>query len=408
MGWSRSEAEELLRRAFPWGAHVTVQGGSEFVAIRYTVQEIDEGNDAAVVMFERSPGDTVQRVTRVALEAATRFGVLELGGGARVRQPEVDDLHYLASPFRDLIGPQSPGESGWTARMRLHQSWWRTFRLRTPFGTGPQKDSTKRYGNMLDADGDARGLNFLTQEGREAYDQRVALSTAGVHPFRTRRNLLASQPMAFNVFGHLSSYPDLASGLFRALLGSDEVAEVTSIELERLSTALGDRTAFDAFATYRRPDSTAACVAIETKLTEPFSQDAYDWGAYVAHPAFDSGVWNTTDTATLGDRRWSQLWRNHLLARAESTAHPKLGPSTVLIVHHPLDPHCRTNVDGYRQLLQDPATVKAVDLGGIRDALSDLVKGDDYQGRWLTDLSDRYLNLRLSDPLVELRRHDAS
>lgn len=198
--------------------------------------------------------------------------------------------------------------------MRLHQSWWRTFRLRVPFGTGPQKGSEKAYGNMIDADGDVAGLNFLSHEAQDAYDQRVAVTTAGVEAFRTRRHLMASQPLAFNLFGHLSKHLDLATGLLRLLLGTDEVGEVTSIEIERLSASLGDRTAFDVFATYTRPGGSSACIAIETKLTEPFSQHDYDWTAYLAHSAFDPTVWRTTDTACLGDRRWSQLWRNHLLA----------------------------------------------------------------------------------------------
>jgi hypothetical protein len=78
--------------------------------------------------------------------------------------------------------------------------------------------------------------------------------------------------------------------LFQRLLSNSEVSAVTSIEIERLSDALGDRTAFDAFVTYRRPDGAHACVAVETKLTEPFSQQAYDWTRYVAHGVRRDGV----------------------------------------------------------------------------------------------------------------------
>lgn len=400
--WSLPDAEALLRRALPWGAHVRVTSGSDFVAVRYEACEHDFSNEAVTIRFERDPGDTLQRVTRAQLESAATAGILMPDAGAQIRQPEVTDLHLLASPFRDLVGPQSRGESGWIARMRLHQSWWRTFRLRVPFGTGPRRGSSQPYGNMLDAAGDSRGLNFLTQEAREAYDARVEIAAAGVEPFRTRRHLMASQTMAFNVFGHLSKHLDLATELLRVLLGNDEVGAVTSIEIERLSAALGDRTAFDAFAMYERPDGTPACLAIETKLTEPFSQQHYDWDRYVAHSAFDPAVWTTVETPVLGDRRWSQLWRNHLLARAETHAHPEVGPATVLVVHHPDDPHCQANVGGYRGLLATPDTVRAVDLRQIVDALADLVQGDVIQQRWLRDLEDRYLNLHLSDALVRL------
>ena len=111
MGWTRSEAEALLRRAFPWGTHVRVQSGSEFLAVRYEVLEEGLGDDHALLRFERDPGNTLQGVSRKALEEAAISGVLELDGDVRARRPEVSDLHLLASPFRDLIGPQSPGET---------------------------------------------------------------------------------------------------------------------------------------------------------------------------------------------------------------------------------------------------------------------------------------------------------
>ncbi len=100
---------------------------------------------------------------------------------------------------------------------------------------------------------------------------------------------------------------------------------MTNVEVERLSDALGDHTTFDAFATFRRSDGSNGCVAVETRLTEPFSRQAYDWSKYVAHPAFASGGFATVDTALLGDPRWSQLWRNHLLALAEADRRRELG-----------------------------------------------------------------------------------
>lgn len=398
--WSPADADGLLRAAFPWGAHVTVNG-SEFVSLRYEI--VDDGfcDNRALIRFERDPGDTLQWVSKEQLTKGAETGFLVLDGAA-VRQPTEADLHLLASPFRDFIGPQPSGERGWIARMRLHQSWWRAFRVRTPFGFGPTEGSKRRYGNMLDDEGAARGLNFLTIEARGAFEERIFANRVGVDPWRTSRNLLASQTMAFNLFGHLQKHLDVATGLFIGLLGEHEVSAVTDIEIERLSSALGDHTAFDAFARCERPDGTAACIAIETKLTEPFSQQAYPWERYVAHSAFDSAVWATSDVAVLGDARWSQLWRNHLLARAESAACGDVGLATVLVVHHRLDPHCKANVDEYRGLLHEPAAVRAVDLHSIAAALASVVAGNEHQERWLTDFSDRYLNLGLSERLVGL------
>lgn len=410
VSWSAGEAEELLRTALPWGAVVTVQSGSPFVSLDYRVADDMEpdpvNGDMVVVSFVREPTDNSRArptVTRQALEVAAKTGMLSFSDGGSARHPEIEDLQSLADPERDFVGPQSNGESGFIRRMRLHQSWWRTFRLRVPFGTGPWPSSTARYGNMLGATGDDAGLNFLTPEAQAAYAKRWEEAHEGVDPFRTRRNLMASQPMCFNVFGHLDSHRDLATHLLREILGTDEVATVTGIEVERLSTALGDRTAFDAFVTYLRPDGIPACVAVETKLTEKFSQHEYDWSYYVAHSAFDTAVWKTTDTSQLGNLQWSQLWRNHLLGRAESAA-KNLGPVSMLVVHHPKDSACDENVTGYCALLHDNVKVMAVDLQRIHDILSTAAQGDPAQQRWLADLADRYLNLHLSDPLDRLLR----
>jgi hypothetical protein len=396
MVWGHTEAERLLGEAFPWGAHVTVSSDAEFVSLKYWVVEGSADADGAELFFVREPGNTFFRVSEGDLRAAGATGVLETPTHW-VRRPEPEDVRG-PDAFEYFIRPQSRSDSKWVARMRLHQSWWRTFRLRVPFGFGPNPRSTKRYGNMLDDDGALRGLNFVSDEARRAFAERLEAGTGGVDPWRTGRNLLASQPLAFNVFGHLRYHLDLATGLFRALLG-DEVEAVTSVEVERLSDALGDKTAFDAFATYRRPGGSSGSIAIETKLSEPFSQKAYEWARYVAHPAFDPTVFVTDDVTTLGDRRWSQLWRNHMLALAESKREPRFGRPHVFVIHHPNDPHCAKNVSDYCELLAAPSSVKAVDLSRIQQTIGALVEGDTEQEEWVAALHDRYLDLDLSEPL---------
>lgn len=113
------------------------------MSLRYEVLDEGFGVDRALIRFERDPGDSLQRVSDGQLATGAQTGFLELDR-ATVRQPTEADLHLLASPFRDFIGPQPPGERGWIARMRLHQFWWRTFRLRTAFGFGPTKGSKRQ------------------------------------------------------------------------------------------------------------------------------------------------------------------------------------------------------------------------------------------------------------------------
>ena len=52
----------------------------------------------------------------------------------------------------------------------------------------------------------AAGLNFLSAEALAAFTERVEDPRPGVDLWRTSSNLLASQPMAFNLFGHLSKH----------------------------------------------------------------------------------------------------------------------------------------------------------------------------------------------------------
>ena len=73
----------------------------------------------------------------------------------------------------------------------------------------------------------------------------------------------------------------------------------------------------------------------------------------------------------------------------------------MLVVHHPGDPKCAEVVDGYRALLADPTSVRAVDIAAIADALAGHVEAAaDVQ--WLQDFRDRYVNLNLSQDLVGL------
>jgi len=92
-----------------------------------------------------------------------------------------------------------------------------------------------------------------------------------------------------------------------------------------------------------------------------------------------------------------------LLARAEVKVNPGLGEPIVLVVHHPADRTCGTAVDGYRALLTEPDQVRAVDLGRIAASLESLVDAE-TDTAWHAALCDRYLDLDLSAPLLDLPR----
>jgi len=178
------------------------------------------------------------------------------------------------------LGPQYPRDAPFTARMRLHQSWYRASVLRVPCGTGPQPSSAACYGNMLRAEDAARGLNFLTPSIFRAAEARSAQQVGVIERFRLLHNLLSSQPLCFNLFAPLAEDLDLATRVFRAALGDQEVQAVARVCFEYAPEPrheyLNDHTAFDAFVEYERPDGGPGFAGIETKLTEPFSQKRYD------------------------------------------------------------------------------------------------------------------------------------
>jgi hypothetical protein len=62
------------------------------------------------------------------------------------------------------LGPQHGGDDSFTARMRLHQSWYRATVLGVDRGVGPSARSESRYHSIPSAKDGERSLNFLTRE----------------------------------------------------------------------------------------------------------------------------------------------------------------------------------------------------------------------------------------------------
>ncbi len=306
------------------------------------------------------------------------------------------------------IGPQCRSDSPFTARMRFHQSWYRSTVLRVPCGTGPNKDSTSRYGNMLTTGDGERGLNFVSPEAFAAANRRMAEHTGAVEPFRLLHNMLSSMPMCFNLFGPLAEDMGLATAGLQALLGKDEVRRVRELAFEYApypkSEYLNDGTAFDALISYERPDGSLGFLGIETKLTEPFSQRHYDSCDYRRWVERQDSPWPRDSWSQLDHIDYNQLWRGHLLATA-MTHHPRSPYSAGLfvLVRHPGDAQCAQVVDAYKKLLK-PQDHSFVDLtlDSVVDAWERAfpVRCSD----WLDNIKLRYVDLASSD-VSWLHRH---
>ncbi len=162
------------------------------------------------------------------------------------------------------------------ARYRRLQSWYR----QTVLGLNAGLDSGGRpIGSLLPSEAveSDPSLNFLRDErlARIALD-RLAENRGTFVGDRLKRNLLSSQPLCVNLFGMLKLHPDAAAVVLAAVTGLP-IERVDLIEIERApdraTAILNDRTAFDAYVEYRSSAGGRGFLGIETKYTEPFSDD---------------------------------------------------------------------------------------------------------------------------------------
>ncbi|MFI5296783.1 MAG: PGN_0703 family putative restriction endonuclease [Polyangiales bacterium] len=306
------------------------------------------------------------------------------------------------SPSCD-VGPQYANDAPFTARMRLHQSWWRASELSVPYGRGPTPRNLSRYGSMLDASSGAAGSNFLTPEIFAVVEQRIALGGRGVERFRLLHNLLSSQPMCFNLFGPLVDQPERSTRMARALLG-DDVARVRRVAIEwapaPAAEYLADATSFDASIDYERTDGARVLVAVETKLTDSFSQRRYDGTRYRRWMTSPRSPFRDPASREVATSRHNQLWRNHLLAIAarDRAASPYTEVRSALVLH-PLDVDGASVVATYRdQLKPTDETFVVWTLDKVVDVFAAAATTPDELA-WVTAFRTRYLALERSEHL---------
>jgi hypothetical protein len=299
------------------------------------------------------------------------------------------------------LGPQYTQDNLLARRMRKHQSWYRANVLNLPYGTGPGPNDTSFYGNMLTrVDGEA-GQNFLLPEIFVVVRDRIAQGNGVVETYRLLHNMLSSQPMCFNLFGLLVRDHGLARTLLQTLV-PERISDVTRVDIEWSpkppSDYLNDHTAFDAFIEYRTLDGQQIGLGIETKLSEPFSQQVYDKLEYRRWMQTPDSPWLSSSWNKVQDVGHNQLWREHLLAVAMHTR-PGSTYSQVrlMLVHHPEDFECVRNYLNYKKLLKDKDdSLFSLSLDQIVDRWLLVVEKEDHVN-WLKSFKKRYLDLGLSD-----------
>jgi hypothetical protein len=201
------------------------------------------------------------------------------------------------------------------AQYRLLQSWYRENVLHADYGTYQGKP----VGNRLSEEAvkSHPALNFYSPnivQFAEKTAERVGREGGTLEVGRLKHNMLSSMPLCFNIFGALYNEPALGQLLQTTL--DIPLAEIEDVKCEWApprAAALGDRTAFDAFVSYRSPEGARGFLGIETKYTEPFSEAVHDKARY--RELTESSGWFAAGAAdALAPKLTNQLWRNVLLA----------------------------------------------------------------------------------------------
>jgi hypothetical protein len=213
-----------------------------------------------------------------------------------------------------------PTDSRFAAAARLLQALWREERgwpmgtLDTPVGPLP-------LGSRLRDDYARAGANFLSRKVAERVRLELAYRRPGAlyDERRVWANLLASQPLAFNLLVPLQLDPGLATAFFRRLLpdlGLDTVLEIGFEHTpgRRDPRFLGDGTALDALVTYRTPQGRRGFIALELKYAEPAPAGGPATTPYLDELALTSGLYADPLDPALCAGGLRQLRREHLLA----------------------------------------------------------------------------------------------
>lgn len=211
-------------------------------------------------------------------------------------------------------------DTPWCRGLRWLQGWWRTNRLDAPPGPHAVSKPDGLVNSTLPAEERFKRSNFLTDSAANAADNRLAQTGSGgiVNEDRLRRNLLSSQPLCFNLFGHFQRQPDALLWWVRSI-GCD-AEEITRIEVEWAPPReehFDGGSAFDAFVEYRRPDEQLGFVGVECKYAEHLPKSDVK---SVREPYLEftrsSGHWLKGAEKRLDTQGLRQFWLNTLLAQS--------------------------------------------------------------------------------------------
>lgn len=165
-----------------------------------------------------------------------------------------------------------PKESGFIAKYRKHQGWWRAFVLNLEEGKywSKNKKELKQVCNRInDGDTDPEKKNFLTKEISDEVQLALKKQKSGImETDRLYNNLLSSQPLAFNFFGFFRANKDVALGFLQDI--RPDIVGVDDIVFEHAPESSKDSSAFD-FGFAVTTETEKGFIGFECKYTDDFS-----------------------------------------------------------------------------------------------------------------------------------------
>jgi hypothetical protein len=268
-------------------------------------------------------------------------------------------------------------------------------------------------GNYL-VESDARaGRNFLNEEIALAARERIDARESGdnIEAGRLFSNMLTSQTLCFNLFLRQQRNLALATKTWSAVF-ENEVAAVLDVKVEHspgrrhAQLGIGDKSAFDAFVLFERPDGSRGIFAIETKYTDCFSPaPPLDKRYFPLVGNSKSDIERGRDllvaAGTMTVAGWSrasamptqQLWRTHALA--ESMRSPASATHvSYLVLHAAGDDECTCVLPDYELCLSDAARAERRFRQLTLESLVATARTSlaDEDRTWLDEFNARYLD----------------
>jgi len=287
------------------------------------------------------------------------------------------------------------------------------------------------WGHWLHPDDACNGYNFLPAMRSEILSalKLRAAKGKGIDLDRTRKNLLSSQALCFNLFIPLNKNKELASRLFKRLLRNND-AEITDdiiLEYTPSNSIFGDQSAVggvdcDALVIYQTSPRQRGLIVVETKYVETgfsicgfrrsyqkdpcpkrtFLNDDYSTCRYNTKKKYR--YWDRTQASRLfnmdliksqpcpfGDSLW-QLWTNmtlsFCLAEERDIEH-----FSYVIICPKQNTSLSNNGEVFRQfghLIRDEKknAFKVIFLEDIIENL--LALSNDFPTTWIRDFQNRY------------------